>query len=90
MFDFFFENMFHDFIGMSVKGVITQNGVAMTWNMNVAASIYQGQWSVKNPDKAHGDCIYIEKKDGEYVWTINSCLMKMAFVCQRTPCLPRT
>ncbi|XP_065923868.1 uncharacterized protein [Magallana gigas] len=76
--------------GMSVKGVITQNGVAMTWNMNVAASIYQGQWSVKNPDKAHGDCVYIEKEDGEYVWTINSCLMKMAFVCQRTPCLPQS
>uniref|UniRef100_A0A8W8JHB7 CUB and sushi domain-containing protein 3 n=1 Tax=Magallana gigas TaxID=29159 RepID=A0A8W8JHB7_MAGGI len=76
--------------GMSEKGVTTQNGVAMTWNMNVAASIYQGQWSMRNPDKAHGDCVYIEKKDGEYVWTINSCLMKMAFVCQRTPCLPQS
>eukprot|EP00105_Crassostrea_gigas_P024115 XP_011444257.1 PREDICTED: sushi, von Willebrand factor type A, EGF and pentraxin domain-containing protein 1 isoform X2 [Crassostrea gigas] len=76
--------------GMSEKGITTQNGVAMTWNMNVPASIYQGQWSVKNPDKSHGDCVYIEKKDGKYVWTINSCLMKMAFVCQRTPCLPQS
>ena len=78
-----------DFLGMSEKGVNTQNGIATTWNMNVGASIYQGRWSVRNPDTSFGDCVYIEKKDGKYVWTLGNCLMKMAFVCQRTSCLPR-
>ncbi|XP_062611525.1 uncharacterized protein LOC134273339 [Saccostrea cucullata] len=79
-------NMF--WTGMSEKGVNTQNGIDTTWNMLTAASIYQGRWSVRNPDTSHGDCVYIEKKDGKYQWTMGNCRMKMAFVCQRTPCLP--
>lgn len=75
---------------MSEKGVTNKNGRAMTWNMNAEASIYHGRWSKRNPDTTYGDCVYIEKKDEEYVWTVGSCLMKMAFVCQRISCLPRT
>ncbi|XP_052685256.1 CUB and sushi domain-containing protein 1-like [Crassostrea angulata] len=81
-------NMF--WTGMSEKGVTTKNEIAMTWNMNAEASIYQGRWSVRNPDTTYGNCVYIEKKDGDYVWTVGSCLMKMAFVCQRTSCLPQS
>lgn len=89
MYDTFFVIIIYNFIGMSEKGVASRNGIAMTWNMNVAASIYHGRWSVRNPDTAYGNCVYVEKKDGDYVWTVGSCLMKMAFVCQRTSCLPR-
>ncbi|XP_061175426.1 uncharacterized protein LOC133184388 [Saccostrea echinata] len=81
-------NMF--WTGMSEKGVNTQNGIETTWNMHTAASIYQGRWSVRNPDTSYGDCVYVEKKDGKYQWTIGNCRMKMAFVCQRTPCLPQS
>lgn len=74
---------------MSEKGVSSPNGINMTWNMNTAASIYQGRWSARNPDTNSGQCVYMEKKNGMYQWTVGNCQMKMPFVCQRTSCLQR-
>ena len=74
---------------MSKKNVANNNPQMTTWNMDMAASTYQGRYGNNQPDPTMGDCMYVERmasSEPMYQWKFAKCKEKMAFICMRPSC----
>ncbi|GFO38964.1 fibropellin-1 [Plakobranchus ocellatus] len=56
------------------------------WADGTSWPLLQGFWSNEQPDNTAGQCVYVSKESGHFLWSFGTCEEKSSFVCQYSAC----